>query len=159
MKNIQSLIVKNFAVGLFSSTIYGLVEICWRGFTHWTMLVLAFIVGLILSYINNEFLEFDDFYEYQVLFGTVISTIFEYIFGMIFNQDFSIWDYRGSWGTIHLLGDQVNLVFIGAWALICFFGLPMLDFLQWKLDLAPEPYYTFILTGKKRYYIFKRKGE
>lgn len=155
----RHLIIKNIAIGIFSGLVYTSIEWIYRGRSAPSMFFLAFIVGLILSYINNEIFEFDDPYEYQVIFGTIVCVVFEYLFGMIFNQDFSIWDYRKSWGTIHALGDQVNLAFIGAWFLIVLFGLPLLDFLQWKLGIAPEPYYTFLITGKRRYYIFKKKGE
>ena len=142
MKRLINFIV----IGLFSTFIYCSVEIIWRGWTHWTMAVLAFIVGIILSIINDEILEFEDWYEDQVAFGTVVAVIFEALFGLVFNQNFEIWDYRGLWGTF--LGGQLNIIFCGAWALIVAFGLPMLDWLQYFLGEGPKPYYRSWLITK-----------
>lgn len=132
-------LINFLCIGLFSSFIYLSIELLWRGFTHWTMGLLAFFVGIILSIINDEVLEFDDWYEFQVIFGTIICVIFEALFGAIFNQNFDIWDYRGLPFTF--CNGQLNLIFCGAWAIIVIFGLPMLDWLQYLLKEGPRPYY------------------
>ena len=86
-------------------------------------------------------MKFDTDFRIQVLVSALCCTIFEFLFGIMFNGDFSIWDYRGMWGTIYCLGDQVNLLFFGVWLLISLFGLPLLDWIQWKLGLEEKPYY------------------
>ena len=94
-----------------------------------------------MANINNNLLKFDTDFRIQVLVSALCCTTFEFLFGIMFNGDFSIWDYRGMWGTIHCLGDQVNLLFFGVWLLISLFGLPLLDWIQWKLGLEEKPYY------------------
>lgn len=101
MAKIQKLLQKILqltSIGIVSGFIYCGLEIIWRGWTHWTMFMLAFIVGIIISQYNNMF-TYDMDLAWQVLFGGLTSIMLEYLFGITFNQDFTIWDYRGLWGT------------------------------------------------------------
>ena len=107
-----------------------------------------------MANINNNLLEFDTDFLKQVVISALCCTTFEFLFGIIFNGDFSIWDYRNTWGTIHILGDQVNILFFGIWIIISVFSLPFLDWLQWKLGLAEKPYYRI---GQKYFYPWGRK--
>lgn len=124
-----------------SGLIYTSLELIWRGHTHWTMFLCAGLCGLVMANINNNWLEFDTDFRIQVFVSALMCSTFEFFFGIIFNGDFSIWDYRGTWGTIHALGDQVNILFFGIWVLISLFGLPFLDWMQWKFGLEEKPYY------------------
>ncbi len=153
MKTIKNITGKYIFIGLFSSFVYCSVEILFRGWTHWTMALLAFIVGIILSIINDEILEYDDYFELQVLFGTCVCIVFEGIFGLLFNQDFKIWDYRNLPYTFFF--KQLNLIFCGAWMIITAFGIPLLDWLQYKLKIAPKPYYRFWIIEN----FLRRKGD
>ena len=142
------------SIFIISGLIYTMLELIWRGRTHWTMFLCAGLCGLVMANINNNLLEFDTDFLKQVLVSALCCTTFEFLFGIIFNGDFSIWDYRGLWGTIHVLGDQVNILFFGIWIIISFFSLPFLDWLQWKLGLAEKPYYRI---GWKYFYPWERK--
>lgn len=124
-----------------SGLIYIMLELAWRGRTHWTMFVCAGLCGLVMANVNNNLLKFDTDFRIQVLVSALCCTTFEFLFGIIFNGDFSIWDYRNTWGTIHVLDDQINILFFGIWIIISVFGLPFLDWLQWKLNLEEKPYY------------------
>ena len=124
-----------------SGLIYIVLELLWRGRTHWTMFLCAGLCGLVMANINNNWLEFDTDFRIQVFVSALMCSTSEFFFGIMFNGDFSIWDYRGMWGTIHALGDQVNIIFFGIWIIISVFGLPLLDWIQWKLEVAEEPYY------------------
>lgn len=77
--------------------------------------MLAFIVGIIISQYNNMF-TYDMDLAWQVLFGGLTSIMLEYLFGITFNQDFTIWDYRGLWGTF--AHNQLNILFCCAWFVI-----------------------------------------
>lgn len=77
--------------------------------------MLAFIVGIIISQYNNMF-TYDMDLAWQVLFGGLTSIMLEYLFGITFNQDFTIWDYRGLWGTF--AQNQLNILFCCAWFVI-----------------------------------------
>ena len=134
---------------VISGFIYIMLELFWRGRTHWTMFLCAGLCGLVIANVNNNLLNFETDFRIQVIVSALCCTIFEFLFGLIFNGDFSIWDYRETWGTIHWLGDQVNILFFGVWLLISLFALPFLDWMQWKLGLENKPYYRI---GQRYFY-------
>ena len=124
-----------------SGFIYTMLELLWRGRTHWTMFICAGLCGLVMAAVNDNLFEFETDYRLQVFTAALMCSIMEFFFGIIFNGDFTIWDYRGLWGTLHIFGDQVNVLFFGVWIVISFFALPFLDWMQWKLGLEDKPYY------------------
>ena len=130
-----------FVIFNISGFIYIILELLWRGYSHWTMYLCAGLCGLVMAAINDNWFKMDTDFRFQVLASAVSCTIMEFFFGIVFNGDFSIWDYRGLWGTIHFLGDQVNILFFGMWMLISIFALPFLDWMQWKLGIGQRPYY------------------
>lgn len=142
------------SIFIISGLIYIILELIWRGRTHWTMFLCAGLCGLVMANVNNNLLEFDTDFPKQIIVSALCCTGFEFLFGIMFNGDFSIWDYQGLWGTIHILGDQVNILFFGIWIIISFFSLPFLDWLQWKLRLAEKPYYKI---GNRYFYPWGRK--
>lgn len=138
-----------------SGIIYVCLEILWRGYSHWTMYLCAGICGLIMAAINDNWFSFETDFRIQVLASAISCTIMEFFFGITFNGDFSIWDYRGVWGTLHILGDQVNILFIGMWVIISLFALPFLDWMEWKLGLEEKPYYRI---GRRYVRPWEEKG-
>ena len=139
------------SIGIVSGFIYCSLEILWRGWTHWTMFVLAFIVGIIISQYNNIF-TYDMDLAWQVLFGGLTSIMLEYLFGITFNQDFTIWDYRGLWGTF--AQNQLNILFCCTWFVIVCISIFILDWFEYKvLHDENKPYY--VVFG----HIFRPYGE
>ena len=59
-----------FFIGCLSGLIYTTIEILYRGYTHMTMYMLAFIVGIFIFILNNTILEFDTDFFVQVLIHT-----------------------------------------------------------------------------------------
>lgn len=128
---------------IFAGLFYILVELAYRGFTHYSMFILAGICGLVMAGMNDRF-SFELDFGIQVFSCTVVCTLMEFIFGEIFNRDYSIWDYRGMWGTF--ADNQCNVVFVLAWLVLCIMGIPLLDFIEWKVFDEERPYYK--LFGK-----------
>jgi len=139
-----------------SGLIYIMLELLWRGHSHWTMFLCAGLCGLVMANVNNNLLKFDTDFRIQIFVSALCCTAFEFLFGIIFNGDFTIWDYRGMWGTIHWLGDQINILFFGVWLLISIFALPFLDWMQWKLGLEDKPYYRI---GQNYFYPWEEKDK
>lgn len=150
----KKILIPYTIIFIVSGFIYTALELLWRGYTHWTMFVCAGLCGLAMANINNNWLEFDTDFRIQIIASALVCTAMEFIFGIIFNGDFTIWDYRGLWGTIHWLGDQVNILFFGVWMLISLFSLPFLDWMQWKLGLEEKPYYRI---GDRYFYPWEEK--
>lgn len=137
----KKIIIPYSIIFIISGLIYILLELLWRGRSHWTMFICAGLCGLVIANVNNNLLSFETDFRIQVVVSALCCTGFEFLFGLIFNGNFTIWDYRGIWGTIHWLGDQVNILFFGVWLLISLFALPFLDWMQWKLGIEQKPYY------------------
>lgn len=135
------------SVGAF----YYLLECAYKstyqsGCPHWTMFVLAGVVGLLAMLLNDKFTYEMDFLI-QILFCTLLTTIFEYIVGILFNYDYSICDYRNLYFQID---GQISLLFSCIWALMFSLAILILDYIEWKVfkyDPETAPYYK--IFGKK----------
>ena len=73
---------------------YLLIEICWRGYTHWTMGILGGIVIVLVGLIN-EVTKKDLPLIIQAPMASIIITLVEYWAGYILNIQLgmNIWDY------------------------------------------------------------------
>ena len=138
----------------FSGLTYYLVEIVYRGYSHWTMFVCAGVCGLGLAMVNDGGYRFETDYRIQVTTGAALCTFLEFIVGKLFNSNYDIWDYRGMFGTLKIFDDQVNLLFVGVWIIITAIAIPMPDLIQWQLGVGQMPYYKI---GKKYIYLWGEK--
>ncbi len=150
MKTVLSRLLQVAFIFIFSGTAYVLLEMLCRGYSHITMWVLGGICGVIIALVNNDiFLSSKTPFEIQVAFCATCCVLGEYIFGIIFNRDFTIWDYREIPGTF--ADGQLNIFFILLWIVICIFAIPLLDWIEYKLLDGRRPVYRFLCL--------KRKGE
>lgn len=96
MKNIEKYIFI-FLLGGFG---YGLLEIAFRGFTHWSMIITGGSALLILYLINLALPNTPTILK--ALIGALSITIIEFSVGIIVNKVFSfgVWDYTGTPGNI-----------------------------------------------------------
>lgn len=72
---------------------YGLIEVIWRGYTHWSMLCAGGLSFLGLSTISKTMKNSNLFKK--ALAGCGIITAIEFIFGAVFNLILKkdVWDY------------------------------------------------------------------
>lgn len=93
-----------FAIGGVS---YGTLEILWRQYTHWSMVIAGGIcfLSMYITYNNNPNMNF----PFRAMIGSLIITSVELVFGCIFNiwLKMNVWDYSrfrfNLWGQICLL--------------------------------------------------------
>lgn len=154
-KKIPSKLLQYLFIYIFSGSFYCIVEILFRGYSHYSMFILAGFIGLIICYQNDNIISYESPFEAQVLFCAAISTLGEYITGLIANQDFYIWDYRGLWGTF--ANGQLNIFFIFAWIIICAIAIPILDYLEWRFCGGEKPHYRFALIERLKLIIKENK--
>ena len=90
-----------FTIGGLS---YALIEILWRGYTHWTMIITGGICFVVLFRVCAA--------------GAAIITAIEFAAGCIVNLwlQMDVWDY--SFLPLNLFG-QVCLLYTFLWALLC----------------------------------------
>lgn len=104
------------AVWLVGSAGYSLLEILWRGFTHWTMAVTGGLCFFLLYRLNLR--RPREGVLRKCLRGTFAVTAVEFLVGCMVNRllKWQVWDYSGRFGN--LLG-QVCPLYTGLWFLLC----------------------------------------
>ncbi len=70
---------------------YGLIEVIFRGYTHWTMVLLGGVVLVLLNLINQSEISL----WIKCILGATVITSLEYSTGMIVNValGWNVWDY------------------------------------------------------------------
>lgn len=147
-------------LGLFLSCgfIYCMIEILFRGWSHWSMFVLAGFLGVFCIDSVNNVLSFDCDYIVQILISTILCTIGEGISGIILNVwlQLNVWDYsKMTFGTFFF--GQCNVLFCFAWMLIISIIIFYCDaYNYYILKIEPCPYY--IIFGHKFLQFKERKN-
>lgn len=110
MKKLRNLCIL-FPVGAIG---YPIIEIIFRGYTHWSMSLTGGIVLPILVNINNVFKTLPS----KCLVGSFFITAIEFIVGCFVNLKWNmkVWDYSNL--PFNILG-QVCLPFSLTWAALC----------------------------------------
>ena len=148
-------------LGLFLSCgfIYCMIEILFRGWSHWSMFILTGFLGVFCVDSINNTLSFDCDYIVQILISTILCTIGEGISGIILNVwlQLNVWDYsKMAFGTFFF--GQCNVIFCVAWLLIvglfAIFYCDAYEYYIMKID--PCPYYK--INGKM-FLRFKERKE
>ena len=107
-----------FSIGAFG---YGLIEVLWRGHTHWSMLTAGGLSFLGLSRIERTMRGMS--LIKKALLGCALITGIEYIFGLIFNVILkkNVWNYSRMPMNI---GGQVCALYSFFWLIISFVFIP-----------------------------------
>ena len=147
-------------LGLFLSCgfIYCMIEILFRGWSHWSMFVLTGFLGVFCVDSINNVLSFDCDYIVQILISTILCTIGEGISGIILNVwlQLNVWDYsKMTFGTFFF--GQCNVLFCFAWMLIISIIIFYCDaYNYYILKIEPCPYH--IIFGHKFLQFKERKN-
>lgn len=131
------------AIFLFSGSVYYAMEIVFKKShkSHWTMFILAGLAGAIFIDGLNNLFSYEMDFLLQIFICSTSITIGELIVGLIWNQDYSIWNYTNM--PFNYMG-QICLPFYFLWMLLSAIFIPFLDYIEWKVfDYKPEmpPYY------------------
>ena len=128
-----------FGVG---GLLYILIELIWRGRSHWTMFLLGGICFVFLGLIN-EVLSWQMPLWQQMIIGAIEITILEFVTGCIVNLWFGwgVWDYSGLPGN--LLGQICPQYFV-LWLPVALAGIVLDDWIRyWKFG-EERPHYRLI---------------
>lgn len=121
--------------------LYLLIEVLFRGETHWTMFVVGglcfWMIGLI-----NEIIPWEMSFWKQCLIGALIVTAIEFVSGCIINLwlGWNVWDYSEM--PLNIMG-QVCLPFSIAWVFISACAIILDDYLRYWLYEEEKPKYKF----------------
>ena len=100
---------------------YGMIEVIWRGYTHWSMLCAGGFSFLGLSSISRQMKRCGRFLKAAA--GSAFITGIEYIFGVVFNIILkkNVWDYSKMPMNI---GGQICMPYSCLWVLLSLVCIP-----------------------------------
>lgn len=96
---------------------YGLLEMLWRGRTHWTMMMTGGLCLLILYRTDRGWQR--EMLVFRCIKGAILITCVEFIIGVMVNRvlHWDVWDYSRSPGN--LLGQICPMYFL-LWYFLCY---------------------------------------
>lgn len=143
MKYIKSLI-KYIVLFLFGGIVYYLIEILWRGYSHWTMIILGGLCFVSVGLINNV-MSWNMVIELQALIGAVLITSLEFVVGLIVNVKLGwyIWDYSNV--PFNFLG-QICLPFSLLWYILSMIIIFTDDYIRYAFFNEKKPVYKCIFN-------------
>ena len=101
---------------MFGGACYGIVEILWRGRTHWSMLITGGVCFLTLFKLFGRIKDFT--MAKKCLIGSAVITAYEFVSGMFFNRilKLKVWDYSDR--PFNIKG-QICPLYSALWGLLC----------------------------------------
>ena len=135
--------IQKFAVLLtIGGTAYVLVELLWRGHSHFSMFVVGGICFVLIGGINN-YVPWELGFVWQALIGAFIVTAVEFVSGVVLNLwlDLGVWDYSNM--PLNVMG-QICLPFTLAWVPLSCVGIVLDDYLRYWLFDEEKPHYTLV---------------
>ena len=133
--------MKLFMLFSFGGCLYTVVELLFRGNSHWSMFILGGICFLLVGGLNQLFPKMSLVIQMAVSAG--IITVLEFICGCIVNLwlGMEVWNYEAL--PFNILG-QVCPVFTIAWFFLSLVGIVADDFLRKQLFCEEIPKYHLI---------------
>jgi len=121
-------------------TLYVLIEIMWRGYSHITMFFLGGLCFILIGLINENSFTFNLPLMVQQIISCFIITSLELIFGLIFNVwlGLNIWDYSSI--KYNFMG-QICLIYSIFWFFLSLPAIVLDDYLRYKLFGEEKPQY------------------
>ena len=122
--------------------LYILLELAWRGWSHWTRFVLGGLCFIGLGLIN-EVLSWEMPLWRQILVGACLITVLEFLTGCVVNLwlGWGVWDYSNKPGNI--LG-QICPQFFLLWLLVSLAGIVLDDWLRYWWFGEEWPHYRLL---------------
>lgn len=133
--------VKYATLFIIMGSIYYVIELLWRGYSHISMFCLAGICGIIIGLLNEHF-SYEMPVWKQSLIGAGVILFGEFVFGCILNLwlGLGIWDYSNM--PLNILG-QICLPFGLAWVLLSCVAIFLDDYLRYWLFDEEKPHYRW----------------
>ena len=123
MEKVQK-IKENTVIFTIGAGGYGLIEILWRGYTHWSMLCAGGIVFLGMSRIASALKKASAIIKGIV--GGVFVTAVEYAFGIVFNVILK--------KNVFNINGQICALYSVLWVLLSIICVPFSGFIKKKLE-------------------------
>ena len=121
---------------------YYFIEIIFRGYSHWSMIIDGGLCGVLIGGLNNWY-PWNLSILKQMGISAIIITVIEYISGYILNikLGWDIWDYSDL--PINING-QVCLLFTIVWFFLSLVAIVLDDCIRYALFNEDFPHYTLL---------------
>lgn len=122
--------MNEFIVFIIGSLGYSVIEMLWRGYTHWTMGIAGGICFLLIYNVN---LRISSGLFIKCLLSSLCITAVEFVFGVFFNMilRLDIWDYSAL--PLNLFG-QICLLYSVMWFFLSIPLIKLCDILKVTLE-------------------------
>lgn len=116
---------------------YFCLELIWRGWSHWTMVLVGGVCFLGVGRAST-LVDWDMPLAWQALIVAVLITVMEFVSGCVLNLwlGLRIWDYSGLPGSV--LG-QICLPYMALWYLLAIPVILADNYLRWRLYGGKRP--------------------
>lgn len=132
--------LKTLILFLVGGIAYITIELLYRGHSHWTMFLLGGLCFILIGGINN-YISWNMLLWKQMLLGSVIITLLEFVCGCIVNLllHWNVWDYSNL--PFNILG-QICLPFGILWFFISFVAIIIDDYIRYWFFGEEKPHYN-----------------
>ena len=123
---------------LIGGSVYTLLEVLWKGQSHWTMFLLGGICFVIMGLLNEYKIPWHWCLLRQAVVSACIITVCEFFTGCVVNLwlGWNVWDY--SVLRFHFMG-QICLVYSAIWFFLCIPGIKLCHvFYQLLFDVPDD---------------------
>ena len=122
----------------YGGILYMTLEMLFRGHTDYYMSICGGFAFVLIGGLNNFIPWNMSFIKQCLIGGLCIITPLEYLFGILINQDYSIWDYRGI--PLNLNG-QICVPFTILWCFLSIIAIVLDDYLRYYIFNEEKPHY------------------
>jgi len=123
---------KNGALFAVGSGGYGLIELLWRGRTHWSMLIAGGLCFMMFAAIARKWRHRSLVFKASLC--AIGVTAVEFVFGVVFNLILhkNVWDY--SEVPFNIMG-QICPLYTALWGVLAIGFLPLAEIIQTRLEV------------------------
>lgn len=139
-------IAKGTALAVCGGCLYVILELLWRGRSHWTMFILGGVCFVLIGAIN-EVIPWEMPLVLQGVIGSAcIVTPLEFVTGCIVNLwlGWDVWDYSNL--PFNVMG-QICLPFTLLWVVVSALAIVLDDWLRYIWFDEERPHYTLFKWG------------
>ena len=116
---------------LLGASLYVVLELVWRGYSHYSMFLAGGVAYVSLVYLRRRFVVNAGWFVIMACVGAVVITAVELLFGVLFNivLGLNVWDY--SHFPLNFVG-QISLTYSLLWIFVAMFAFGV-DFTVYKV--------------------------
>ena len=134
--------IKPLTLFVIGGLLYMLIEIMWRGYTHYTMGITGGICFVLIGGLN-ECYTYEISLIKQMFLSSIIITVIEFIVGCIINLwlGWNVWNYSST--PMNILG-QVCVPYMFLWFLLSCVAIMIDDWLRYIWFKEEKPHYKIL---------------